>query len=200
MSQWGGFMFKLSNLLLTTFSIVFISTFIFSDCMFVSENYSTLDVCENGDIASTGDIGWCVYDINVVEGTKKSVVIEMVSGGRYDNGRSQFINYQNNGLLWVWIDRETTPLYLSCYDTNLSNSDASSSWDKEKVLQTIAIGRNSLGFDEAMPEDTLFSDINISRYYSHKTAESDNILKSIGIILIIIGGIFGIVEVFNMWR
>lgn len=193
-------MFKTSNLLLTIFSIIFISTFVFSDCMFVSENYSTLEVCDNGSIASTGDVGWCVYDVNVAEGIKKSVVIEIVSGGRYDNGRSQFINYQNNGLLWVWIDRETTPIYINCHDTNLSNSDASASWDKEKVLQTIAIGRNSLDFEEDMPEDNLFSDINISTKYNHKTSEEDYTLKWIGYVLILLGTFFGIKEIVNIWR
>lgn len=128
---------------------------------------------------------WCSYEIDPRTAPSGLVVIEISSGGRYGADRDRYINiFEGEKYIDVWVDRETKPIYIDCYDSRgVQTTDAGKGWQKGFLLQSYVISTSPTTYvvdntpegDMARSFDTIgaqFALLNV-RFNSLVTAISD---------------------------
>lgn len=195
------------------------------ECIVVSRDEPKALPCGDGGIFGSGDKpGFCKYDIDPSASvTNGKVVIEIFSGGRYGADRHQYLNIDDRMSIAVWVDRQTAPIYITCHDTNgKPASDGSVGWEKQQLLQTHTIASHELPM--ITPEDEIASNMTeissilediepgldgldtvldkdeITTVYENKSTSTNDEVLWIGVILIILGSIYSIKEIVNIWR
>lgn len=146
---------NISKVFLSLVCLIFISSNVFSAPMCIIPR----------NIPNLSKITYPTYELyNIEPAVSKngSVVIEIISGGRYDNGRNQYLNINTPQIINIWLDRETTPVYINCYEAepSLNAQDGSSGWAKGPLLQTYSVSKDNFYYIDKSPEDQLNQHIN----------------------------------------
>lgn len=114
--------------------------------------------CGDGALLSAGQ--WCTYTIDPEASGTGRVVIEVISGGRYDSDRDQYYNIGNKQDISVWVNRESAPVYILCHETEAVNAqDGSVGWAKSVFLQSAITGISDSAYYDITPEDTIAAGI-----------------------------------------
>lgn len=147
------------------FAIIFVFIILISTNIFSSSCITPITDIFNGEIAcidgyQTSNERWCSFTIDPDISDNNSVVIEVISGGRYDSDRDMYQNYSTSGTLNIWLDRETKPVYINCYDSvKVQATDGSSGWQKENILQQLSLAIDPINYDTNNPEDLIADSI-----------------------------------------
>ena len=148
---------------------------------------------------------FCQFTIDPNASPSGQVVIEVIQGGRYDNGRNMYINYdtshETDSRLTVWVDRDTLPIYINCYESKgTMATDGSVGWEKETILQQMSFGKDK-GWETSLgdlPEDRIADDLsslnlkldsNLSVTKSYNNLDRENIVTkwALGLLLALLG-------------
>ena len=187
------------------FSLILISSLAYADVCInpIQDVFSGEESCTNG--YQTDHPRNCSFTIDPTVSSTGFVVIEVISGGRYGSARNMYLNYSDTNTLNIYLDRETSPIYLTCHSSENTNStEGSVGWIKNEILQQYLLFSDDTNYTSIDPEDSLvieignlsnsinnlpntFDEFKINSYYVNINSTDNDIIKYMAWIFLGIG-------------